>query len=228
MFDSACTIVHVTAVALQALKLNGWPDTCTILELTRMYIHVHCESRSLILSLALLLSPINAAHFRNWYTLHYRYSLTALSQCYYTTIYITITSPLHHHYIIITSSSLPFLQLFETSLLSLSDILESIVVSQKLQLQMNVQVSPDLLHLVRSYHQRWKDLQQKTTNRHSIIKKAFNPANWGFAREWMEGGGMGGDGGGGRGREGGDGGGRVYGWREGGWEGGWGWGREGI
>ena len=76
--------------------------------------------------------------------------------------------------------------MFEASLLSLSDILESIVVSEKLQLQMNVKVSPDLMHLVRSYHQRWKDLQQKTTNRHSVIKKALvknNPAYWGFARE---------------------------------------------
>ena len=76
--------------------------------------------------------------------------------------------------------------MFEASLLSLSDILESIVVSEKLQLQMNVKVSPDLMHLVRSYHQRWKDLLQKTTNRHSVIKKALvknNPAYWGFARE---------------------------------------------
>ena len=79
-------------------------------------------------------------------------------------------------------------QQFESHLVSLGDILEAIVTSQKRQLQMGVKVLPDLLQLVLRFHQRWNELKQVITTRHSTIERAmvkYNPENMGIASESM-------------------------------------------
>ena len=56
--------------------------------------------------------------------------------------------------------------------------------SQKRQLQLSVKVSPDLIQLVKRFHQRWNDLKQKVEGRHSTIDKAmvkYDPVNLGVA-----------------------------------------------
>ena len=56
--------------------------------------------------------------------------------------------------------------------------------SQKRQLQLSVKVSPDLIQLVKRFHQRWNDLKQKVEGRHSAIDKAmvkYDPVNLGVA-----------------------------------------------
>ena len=56
--------------------------------------------------------------------------------------------------------------------------------SQKHQLQLGVKVSPDLIQLVRRFHQRWNELKQKVEGRHSAIDKAlvkYDPVNLGVA-----------------------------------------------
>lgn len=56
--------------------------------------------------------------------------------------------------------------------------------SQKRQLQRSVKVSPDLIQLVKRFHQRWNELKQKVEGRHSAINKArvkYNPVNLGMA-----------------------------------------------
>lgn len=79
---------------------------------------------------------------------------------------------------------LNFLQQFENALLAIGDILEALVMSQKRQLQLSVKVSPDLIQLVKRFHQRWNELKQKVEGRHSAIDKAmvkYDPVNLGVA-----------------------------------------------
>ena len=76
------------------------------------------------------------------------------------------------------------LQQFENALLAIGDILEALVMSQKRQLQLSVKVSPDLIQLVKRFHQRWNELKQKVESRHSAIDKAmvkYDPVNLGVA-----------------------------------------------
>ena len=75
-------------------------------------------------------------------------------------------------------------QQFENALLAIGDILEALVMSQKRQLQLSVKVSPDLIQLVKRFHQRWNELKQKVEGRHSAIDKAmvkYDPVNLGVA-----------------------------------------------
>ena len=56
--------------------------------------------------------------------------------------------------------------------------------SQKHQIQLSVKVSPELIQLVKRFHQRWNDLKQKVEGRHSAIDKAlvkYDPVNLGVA-----------------------------------------------
>ena len=58
--------------------------------------------------------------------------------------------------------------------------------SQKRQIQLSVKVSPDLIQLVKRFHQRWNELKQKVEGRHSAIDKAmvkYDPVNLGVAGE---------------------------------------------
>ena len=76
------------------------------------------------------------------------------------------------------------LQQFENALLIIGDILEALVMSQKHQLQLSVKVSPELIQLVKRFHQRWNELKQKVEGRHSAIDRAmvkYDPVNLGVA-----------------------------------------------
>jgi hypothetical protein len=60
--------------------------------------------------------------------------------------------------------------------------------SQKRQLQLSVKVSPDLIQLVKRFHQRWNELKQKVEGRHSAINKAmvkYDPVNLGVAGTYI-------------------------------------------
>ena len=76
------------------------------------------------------------------------------------------------------------LHAFENVLVSIGNVLESLVLSQKHQIQLGVKVTPDLLQLVKRYHQRWNDLKQKIEVRHASINRAmvkYDPAKLGIA-----------------------------------------------
>lgn len=70
--------------------------------------------------------------------------------------------------------------------MDLGDAMEAIVASQKRQLQMGVKVSPELIQLVRRFHDRWNKLKQMITERHEAIGVAmekYNPETMVFASE---------------------------------------------
>lgn len=71
-------------------------------------------------------------------------------------------------------SPLPFLiQLFESTLVCIGNELEDIVASQRRQLELGVKVAPDLIQMVKRFHQRWNELKRVITDRRSSIERGL-------------------------------------------------------
>ena len=68
--------------------------------------------------------------------------------------------------------------------MSLGDLLEVIVTSQKRQAQLGMRVSADPVQLVKRFHQHWNELKQVITARRTAIDNAlvkYNPEVMGVA-----------------------------------------------
>ena len=57
--------------------------------------------------------------------------------------------------------------------MSVGNVLEDIVASQKRQLEIGVKVAPDLIQMVKRFHQRWNQLKQLITDRRSGIERGL-------------------------------------------------------
>ena len=69
---------------------------------------------------------------------------------------------------------------------AIGDSLGVLVASQKRQLELGVRKSPELLQLVKEYHQRWSTLKNRVEKRRADIDAAimkYDPANIGVSGE---------------------------------------------